>query len=226
MKILALEFSSHERSIAVFADGEVRGFAMDPTPRGTRPFACIQEVLQQAGLSAGDIECIAVGRGPGSYAGTRVAIAIAHGWQLARGIKLLGISSADAIARRINTGEGMKILGRSVPFLGVANLLFDAQRGELYAVRYQIGAEEARVLGGFVLLTAAETQGRREAGEIFIKADLSAWPGTEMILPPRACDLARLAAGRTDFLAGPQLEPVYLRPAEFVKAPISQRPGL
>lgn len=226
MKILALEFSSHERSIAVLADGEVLGFAMDQTPRGTRAFAHIQEALQQARVAVEDIECVAVGRGPGSYAGTRVAIAIAQGWQLARGVKLLGINSADAIARRINTTEGLGIIGRTVRFIGVVNLLFDAQRGELYAVRYQLGSHEPRVLGGFVLLTATEEKLRREAGEIFIKADQSSWPGTEMILPPNARDIGHLAAARTDFISGSELEPVYLRPVEFVKAPPAKLHGL
>jgi tRNA threonylcarbamoyl adenosine modification protein YeaZ len=223
MKILALEFSSHERSIAVLADGEVRGFAMDQSPRA---FAHVQEALRQAGFSTEQIECIAVGRGPGSYAGTRVAMAIAQGWQLARGVKLLGISSADAIARRINTAEGLGIIGRTAPFVGVANILFDAQRGELYATRYQFGEHDPRVLGGFVLLTTAEEKLRREAGEIFIKADTSPWPGSDVILPPSARDIGHLAISRTDFIAGSQLEPVYLRPVEFVKAPIPKGPGV
>lgn len=226
MKILALEFSSHERSIAVLADGEVRGFALDQARRETRAFAHIQDALQQARFSVADIECIAVGCGPGSYAGTRVAIAIAQGWQLARGVKLLGISSADAIARRINTPAGMEILGCTLPFIGVANLLFDAQRGESYAIRYQLSDHEPRRLGGFVLLTAVEEKLRREAGEIFIKADQSPWPGTEMTLPSNARDIGRLAETRTDFISGSQLEPVYLRPAQFVKAPPAKLPGL
>lgn len=226
MKILALEFSSHERSVAVLADGEVLGFAMDQTPRGTRAFTHIQEALQQARLAAGDIECIAVGRGPGSYAGTRVAIAIAQGWQLARGVKLLGINSADAIARRIHIAEGMGIIGRTVPFVGVANILFDAQRGELYAIRYQIGEHEPLVLGGFVLFTAEAEKLRRETGEIFIKADLSSGRSADMTLLADAREIGRLAEARTDFISGSQLEPVYLRPAAFVKAPPTKLHGL
>ena len=59
MKILALEFSSYERSIAVLADGEMRGFCTEQTQRGTRAFTHIQEALAQAHLSPADIECIA-----------------------------------------------------------------------------------------------------------------------------------------------------------------------
>ena len=44
------------------------------------------------------IEAIAVGLGPGSYTGIRAAIALAQGWQLAREVKTLGVSSVAAMA--------------------------------------------------------------------------------------------------------------------------------
>ena len=52
---------------------------------------------------------IAVGLGPGSYTGIRAAIAVAQGWQLARGIKLLGINSVECLAAQAQAG---KIFGR------------------------------------------------------------------------------------------------------------------
>src|SRR3954462_262666 len=98
MKILALEFSSSIRSVAVAVEGKVRGQAAEQGARQTRPFVLIDSALQGAGVSRNEIECVAVGLGPGRYAGIRIAIAIAQGWQIANGVKLLGISSADAVA--------------------------------------------------------------------------------------------------------------------------------
>jgi len=63
---------------------------------------------------------IAVGLGPGSYTGVRAAIALAQGWQLAREIKLLGVSSVEAIAVQ---AQAEKIFGR-------VNVVMDAQRNE------------------------------------------------------------------------------------------------
>lgn len=218
MKILALEFSPAERSIAAVIGGEVRGFALDADTRGTRAFDCIRHALQQAGISAPEIECIAVGLGPGSYAGTRIAIAIAQGWELARGVKLIGLSSADGIARRINTPEGLVRFHRNIPFTGIANVVFDAQRNEAYVIRYQIGEGAAHPLGGFELLMANEEQQRRERGEIFLKADLGPWKlGKEMVLFSDARVIGQMAAQRNDFVSGERLEPIYLRKAEFVK---------
>jgi hypothetical protein len=41
----------------------------------------------------------------------------------------------------------------------------------------------------------------------------------ERALFPSAATVARLASGRTDFVSGDKLEPVYLRAVSFVKAP-------
>ena len=220
MKILALEFSSPERGLAVLDDQEVRGFAMDRTERGMRVFELIARTLEEARLSASDIECIVVGLGPGSFGGIRTAIAIAQGWQLARGVKLLGVSSAEAVARRINDPDGLRLRGPGAPFSGVANIVCDAQRGEVFAARYQLGAEAPRALGGFALLSSLEEEQRRAAGEVFFKADQGSWRlGHEPVLLADARVVGRMAAGRTDFVSGDQLEPLYLRRAEFVKAP-------
>lgn len=98
MKILALEFSSEQRSVAIVEDGKVLGEARESAGKHTQAFALIGAALDQAGMEREQIECIAVGLGPGSYMGTRIAIAIAQGWQLARGVKTAGVSSADALA--------------------------------------------------------------------------------------------------------------------------------
>ena len=45
-----------------------------------------------------EIDCLAIGIGPGSYTGIRAAISIAQAWQLARSVNLLSISSVDCLA--------------------------------------------------------------------------------------------------------------------------------
>ena len=201
-------------------DQEVRGFAIDRTERGARCFELIKRVLEEARLSPSDIECLAVGLGPGSFGGIRTAIAIAQGWQIARGLKLLGVSSADAIARRINSRDEMHMRRAVTPFRGVANIVCDAQRGEVFAVRYQIGSGAPLALGGFALLSPGEEERRRADGEIFFKADQGPWRlGHELVLTADARLVGQMAAGRTDFVSGDQLAPLYLRRAEFVKAP-------
>src|SRR6185436_4284836 len=209
MKILALEFSSPVRSVAVAVDGTIRGQAEECGERYTRPFALIDEAIRASAVSREEIECIAVGIGPGSYAGIRIAIAIAQGWQLTRGIKLLAINSIEAVAAQVAE------LGETKSFvIGV-----DAQREELFLTRYEKTASGLRVVTPFHC--AEETdRARIAAGETCYRPDVVKTSEPRMVvLPPSAAALARLAIGRVDFIAGHKLQPVYLRLAEFVKSP-------
>ena len=73
MKILALEFSSPQRSVAV-----VQGNDFHESLSGSNePFAMIDEALRAAKVEREQIECIVIGLGPGSYTGIRSAISIA-----------------------------------------------------------------------------------------------------------------------------------------------------
>ena len=88
MTILAIEFSSLQRSVAIVRGGAGPGAsaiseAVETGADGTGAFGLIQSALREAGLERGEVETLAVGLGPGSYTGIRVALAIAQGWQLA-----------------------------------------------------------------------------------------------------------------------------------------------
>ena len=174
-----------------------------------QPFHLIDMALRESSLHRDEVECIAVGTGPGSYAGIRIAIAIAQGWQLARGIKLLGISSADSLAEQVAEGSGDKFFS-----IGI-----DAQREELFLARYETTSSGARLVTPFHHADKIDWE-RIAAGERCYRPDLLETNDRGMIpLPPSAVTLARLAITRGEFIAGSDLEPFYLRRAEFVKAP-------
>jgi tRNA threonylcarbamoyladenosine biosynthesis protein TsaB len=54
--------------------------------------------LEQLALSAKHLSGVAVARGPGSFTGLRVGMAVAKGLALARGLPLIGIPTLDVIA--------------------------------------------------------------------------------------------------------------------------------
>jgi tRNA threonylcarbamoyl adenosine modification protein YeaZ len=213
MKILALEFSSPERSVA--AAGTDAGEASRPVSeivetgdRATNGLKMIDAALRQSGFEREQIECLVIGTGPGSYTGVRAAIALAQGWQLARGVRLLGIRSDECIAAQAQAG------GAS----GRVEVVIDAQRGEFYLATYELSAGSRREISPLRIATLAEVKARESAGGVLIGPEVTRWfPGGRTIFP-RASTLARLAAGRNDFLAGEKLEPVYLRETNFVKA--------
>jgi tRNA threonylcarbamoyladenosine biosynthesis protein TsaB len=215
MKILALEFSSEQRSAAVVAEGRLCGLATagPPTERATRAFALIEAALREAGLTRDDVDCLAVGVGPGSYTGIRVGIALAQGWQLARGLKLLAISSAQAVAAQARA-EGVR---------GRAHVAIDAQRQEVYLAAYDLAEAGCGEVSPLRLASFAELESLAASGEVVLSPDLSRWALSGRETFPTASQVGLLAVGRTDFVPGEALAPIYLRATTFVKAPPPRR---
>jgi len=217
MKILALEFSSPQRSVAI-----VQAVAAGPPNaapsvsevietggRATKAIGMIEEALREAQLEREQIDCVAVGLGPGSYSGIRAGIAFAQGWQLACDVTLLGISSVECIAEQ----------ARADGLAGTVNVVVDAQRNEFYFGQYALGEKGWTELKPLRLATLAEMQQIERAGETLIGPEVTRWfPGGRVVFP-RAAVLGQLALGRSNFVAGEKLEPIYLRETTFVKAP-------
>jgi hypothetical protein len=62
-------------------------------------------------------------------------------------------------------------------------------------------------------------QARQQAGGILIGPEVAKWFPSSRVLYPRAATLVQLARGRTDFVPGEELKPIYLRETQFIKAP-------
>jgi tRNA threonylcarbamoyladenosine biosynthesis protein TsaB len=209
MRILALEFSTAQRSVAVVVDGQVRGRAQETGTRESRALSLIETALNAAELEREHVDCLAVGLGPGSYTGIRSAIALAQGWQLARGTKLLGISSVESLAAQARVEKAY----------GRVNVVIDAQRSEFYLARYEVSAS------GCLEVTSLRLAGREEvlalvrAGEMVLGPEVpSEWFAARRLFPDAAM-VGQLASQRSDFLPGEKLEPIYLRQTSFVKGP-------
>jgi tRNA threonylcarbamoyl adenosine modification protein YeaZ len=228
MKILALEFSSEQRSVAVLraAEGDSYAFPLSrlhgerPPLRGylaeiietggrsTRGLGMVEQALRETQLEREQIEILAIGLGPGSYNGIRAAIGLGQGWQLARNVKLLGISSVECLAAQAHEAG---IQGR-------VNVVIDAQRGEFYLAQYDIHANGWRELEPLRLASWQEVQASLSAGHIVVGPDRNAF-ASGRVLFPRAAVLAQLALARRDYIMAEMIQPIYLRETTFVKAP-------
>jgi tRNA threonylcarbamoyl adenosine modification protein YeaZ len=208
MRTLALEFSSTRRSVAAIAPGREPVEAVAASvERNTQAFALIADVLKKVDWQRRDIECIAVGLGPGSYTGVRVGISIAQGWQIATDVKLLGLSSADAIAEQARC-DGLR---------GLVTCLIDAQRQEFYSGVYDLDEDAARPVRQLHIETLAQANERATQGEVIVSPENHALTAHRVF--PTAAAIARMASGRSDYLPGEKLEPIYLRETGFIKAP-------
>ena len=89
MRILAVENSGPEGSVAVVCDGNVVGMQTFTSPRG-RGSALFDALASTALL---DVDLVLVGTGPGGYNGLRSSIAAAWGFARARKIPMAGVCS-------------------------------------------------------------------------------------------------------------------------------------
>jgi tRNA threonylcarbamoyl adenosine modification protein YeaZ len=225
MKILALDFSSDARSAAVIETGPAcSDFQAGPAgsspqaltlsvvseraPDGTKAFALIKSALAQAKVTRKEIKRIALGLGPGSYAGIRVSIALAQGWQLAGDVRLIGLCSLDTLAAQAQE-EGLR---------GRLHTVVDAQRNEVYLASYDLDDRGWRASAPLRLAPADEIRSLAAGGQQVTGPEVLRWCQTGRVLLPQARHLALMAAERTNDDPAESLAPIYLRPISFTKA--------
>jgi len=212
MKILAVEFSSQSRNVAVLECGDSTSPALlSRAVEGAvrRPLGLISDALSAARCEREDIGTIAIGLGPGSYTGIRGAIALAQGWQLGRGVQLLGMSTVECLAAQAAEEK----------IFGPVNIVIDAQRNEFYLARYEIAPGQCREVEPLRLAPIAEIEQLHVAGQRILGPDVSQSFTNARDVYPDSAILGRLACGRRDFVPGEKLEPIYLREVFFIKAP-------
>ncbi len=218
MKILALEFSSSRRSVAIATVAEgvsaeglvvIHASVSRMGGRETQAFALIQEALEKSGLGNEEVEGLVVGIGPGSYTGIRAAISVAQGWALARPTVLAGIRSSDALCAHVSQ---MGITGR-------VGVVADAQRGDVYYQENLVSGDGWQVTQPLSIRPAEEVQKLSQEGVLLFGCDLPDFCVGVREMFPEAGFLCRLVGRGLSPIAPESLEPVYLREVSFVKAP-------
>jgi tRNA threonylcarbamoyladenosine biosynthesis protein TsaB len=123
--ILAFEASTNQLSVAVYADGVIRSMKTAEAAFGQAALLMPLAVsaLAEADIDFAMISHVAAGRGPGSFTGIRVSLAVAKGVCLAHDLPGLGISGLEALA--YSCGDD----GGDLPILCLA----DTRRGNVYA---------------------------------------------------------------------------------------------
>jgi tRNA threonylcarbamoyladenosine biosynthesis protein TsaB len=192
MKILALELSSARGSLAVMSNSNVevvRDWENDRKDSG--PFF---ESLVEVQKQFGEPDTIIVGLGPGSYAGTRIAISAAIGLQTASRARLIGFPSICAM--ECDASE-FCVIG-------------DARRQTFFFARIR----ENNLAEGPMLLSEAELREKMDKLDrkmsIFATEKLPQFERAELRYPS-ARILANLATDSKRSFMPPPLEPMYLR---------------
>ncbi|MEI6351448.1 MAG: tRNA (adenosine(37)-N6)-threonylcarbamoyltransferase complex dimerization subunit type 1 TsaB [Verrucomicrobiota bacterium] len=189
MTTLAIDTSTPQGSVAILTDRKLIFSELIQAGRShsSQLFACLERAL----VIAPSIDQIAVGLGPGSYAGVRIAISAAIGFGIATGAKLLGLASIVAL------DEGDYIS------------LGDARRGSFYFAEVRGG----ECLVGPMLLSAEELCEKLAESSglpVYASEILPDFPQVE-IRYPSAERLARFAEIGRSVYSREDLEPIYLR---------------
>jgi len=191
MKILALELSTACGSLA-WLESQVEVARKWPNDRkNSAPFF---ENLQNVRRKFGVPDTIVVGLGPGSYAGTRIAISAAIGLQLCCEAHLIGYPSICAMES--DTGEYC-VVG-------------DARRDSFFFGR----VVRNDLVDGPMLCSGPALKAKLESLDATIavfSSELLPQFGRAAIGYPSALMLARLAREPRLSFSSPPLEPIYLR---------------
>lgn len=190
MKVLTLELSTARGSVVVLENRElrfVREFAND-----RHNSAAFFDAVANARQSFAALDAIAVGLGPGSYAGTRIAISTAIGLQLAAGAKLLGVPSICAL----------DVTEREYCVIG------DARRKSFWIAR----VVDTVCIEMPELVTESELRSRIAASAypVYSSEQLSGFENVKRAFPS-ATRLAGIAAGGHPSAIDAPLQPLYLR---------------
>jgi tRNA threonylcarbamoyladenosine biosynthesis protein TsaB len=129
--LLAVDTSTSQAGLALY-NGRVQAEMLWSAGRNhaRQLMPAIAETLGRLGLRPSDLGAIAAARGPGSFTGLRVGLAVARGLQFALGIPLYGVGSLDVVAAGLAAS----------PWL--IRAVLDAGRGRFATASYRLEGEE------------------------------------------------------------------------------------
>ena len=131
--ILAIETSSDACSLSLsFNDDDFHFHEILPKQHTERLLIEIKALLEQANAQLQDLNAIAVGCGPGSFTGIRLACSIAQGLAFSNDLKAIQVSSLEVLARNLNTQLGadriVSIVDARMQQLYIGEFLYSKER--------------------------------------------------------------------------------------------------
>ncbi|MEF3303533.1 tRNA (adenosine(37)-N6)-threonylcarbamoyltransferase complex dimerization subunit type 1 TsaB [Paenibacillus sp. GYB003] len=209
-KLLAVDTSTRVLTVAISDEGRIAAERRSETERNhsIKLLPEIDDMLREAGMTPADLDAVAVGTGPGSYTGVRIAVTVAKTFAWALGIPVVGVSGLEALA----LGDAHTLeMGAKPPAEAVWYVpLLDARRKQAYCAVYESGPAGWREVAGDgirvvtdllgeleALLLDADAQGVAPARIVFggetagFRETLEAWRGCETTI--RASEIGAAA---------------------------------
>ena len=217
MRLLAIETATPLCSVALLCDGEPLALEVAAGRTQTEQvLPLVERLLAEAGMALGQLDAVAVGRGPGAFTGVRVAVGVAQGLAFGLDVPAVPVSTLAALALGAMRDAGA----------GRVLVALDARKGEVYWGAFRRAAEGVAPAGPERVCVPASVplpegegwlgagSGFAEHGEALAARLAGALAATRPQAQPHAADVARLAAGELAAgraVAAEELVPVYLR---------------
>lgn len=214
MIVLALDTSTCVSSVALLNHkGGVVEKSEPVKHHSERILPLIERVLAEAGVRLEEVEGIACGQGPGSFTGLRIGLATAKGLCYATRRPLVMVSSLQALAMNVASGERW-----------VAPVI-DAKKQEVFAGLYEMTTAGPVGRGREVVLPPARLREQIDPERVLLVgegavvyrevfAGYRVFEGDNQLQAGRIAELAlvRLRKGEPDDLA--RAAPVYIRASD------------
>ena len=133
MKILAFETSAKAASVALLDNGKLLGENYQNTglTHSQTLMVMAEDLLKTAGLTAQNVDAVAVAAGPGSFTGVRIGVAAAKGFAWGRQLPCYGVSTLEAMARNMGVWQGYVVPAMDARRNQVYTAIFHARQGVL-----------------------------------------------------------------------------------------------
>ncbi len=228
MRLLAIDTSSLACSVALQCGDRIEERHEEQAREHTRLLTpMIRDVVASTGIALSDLDAIALGNGPGSFIGMRIAASVAQGLAHGSGVLIVPVSSLAAVAAEIfATSDAAEVVvaqdaHMNEVYLGIFTRDDDDLPAERISERLQSqtrieelgeGASATRVAAGFGWQRYPElTEANRPV--------IGRFSGVHY---PRARHL--LGLGRAGLRRGDALEPRHLVPA-YLRHKVASTPG-
>lgn len=133
MKILAFESTAKACSVALCEDEFLlaQSYQNSGLTHSTTLMPMAEDLLRNCGVKLGDVDCLAVAVGPGSFTGLRIGISTVKGLSWGAEKPCVGVSTLEAMAWNLAHMDGVICCAMDARRKQVYNALFRAQGGAL-----------------------------------------------------------------------------------------------
>lgn len=158
MKLLAVDTATEACSAALIIEGRVtERYQQTQREHSLLILPMIDSLMAEAGLKPSDLDCLAFGRGPGSFTGVRIATGVIQGIALGADLPVVPVSTLAALAQDFFDGKS----GKQDPATAAdaAFTAIDARMGEIYWAVYRRGQQGyAELVGKESVVSAGQVK--------------------------------------------------------------------